>query len=216
MAMALMTKAYPYEGECRLLRWGDSSTAGRTITLEIPPDTGDVHPFKGFPVGTKFGQRFRMRFDVILDDETTPTATDSVEAPARTKEEIIPTGWTEGEGFHPMERPPRAKEKDSDKSERAKAQYASLDEMEQARTRAVLLCKDEHFWNWIWRAHPGGWAAAIDATENNEEAAAHWLCEWLEIKSRREIATNNRAFHGFLQTETTYKQAVGQLAEIRS
>lgn len=61
---------YRFEAEVRLLRWGESSTAGRTITLELPPDAGEAHPFKGFPTGHKDGQRLRMRFDVIRDDET--------------------------------------------------------------------------------------------------------------------------------------------------
>lgn len=171
-----MSKAYPYEGEVRLLRWGDSSTAGRTITLEIPPDTGDVHPFKGFPVGAKYGQRFRMQFAVILDDETTPTAPDSVEGPRQ--------------------------EENADRSERAKAQYASMDQMEQARVRASLMCKDWQFMDYVGAA--------------SEEEAAKLMREALRIKSRSEIATNEHVYECFLAMETSYKQSVGQMAEERA
>lgn len=60
----------PYEAEVRLIRWGDSSAAGRTITLELPYDAGEGHPFKGLPTGHKHGQRMRMTFSMIDDDET--------------------------------------------------------------------------------------------------------------------------------------------------
>jgi len=72
----LSADEFPYAAEVRLLRWGESSTAGRTITLELSPDAGDSHPFKGFPSGHAHGQRFRMSFAVIQDDETeAPTIT---------------------------------------------------------------------------------------------------------------------------------------------
>lgn len=60
---------FPFEAEVRLIRWGESSSAGRTITLELSPDQGDGHPFKGFPTGHQHGQRFRIQFMPIGDDE---------------------------------------------------------------------------------------------------------------------------------------------------
>jgi hypothetical protein len=68
MATRTMTE-FPYEAEVRLLRWGESSSAGRTITLELPPDEGQAHPFKGLPTGQAHGQRFIMQFVAIGDDE---------------------------------------------------------------------------------------------------------------------------------------------------
>lgn len=70
-----MSIAFPYAAEVRLLRWGESSSAGRTITLELPPDDGEAHPFRGLPTGHTHGQRFRMQFSIISDDEQpTPPA----------------------------------------------------------------------------------------------------------------------------------------------
>ncbi len=180
-----MKPPLPYSAEVRLLRWGDSSTAGRTITLEIPPDAGEVHPFKGFPVGAKYGQRFRMRFDVILDDETTPTAADSMEAPARSK--------------------------DAQRSERAREQYAGMDAMEQARTRASLLCKDQAFQRWICFQN----SSPTATFEVSEQAAACAIRKLLYIESRSEIATSEKAYNAFLAMELSYKQAVGLMAEAR-
>ncbi len=52
--------------EVRLRRWGESSTGGRTVTFELPPD--GEHPFKHLPVG-KDGQRMALAVALIGDDE---------------------------------------------------------------------------------------------------------------------------------------------------
>ncbi len=51
-----------------LIRWLESSTAGRTVTFEIPADGADDHPFKGYSAG-KNGQRFIVVAVPIADDE---------------------------------------------------------------------------------------------------------------------------------------------------
>jgi hypothetical protein len=51
----------------RLLRWGDSSASGRTVTLKLPDDD-DEHPFKGLPVGSKNGQLLEMEIAIVDDD----------------------------------------------------------------------------------------------------------------------------------------------------
>lgn len=56
-----------YHDEAVLMRWGESSTNGRTITLQITED-GD-NPFKGLPTG-KNGQRIALAAILINDDET--------------------------------------------------------------------------------------------------------------------------------------------------
>ncbi len=53
----------------RLLRWGDSSSSGRTVTLKLPDDEED-HPFKGLPVGAKNGQLLEMEIAIVEDDGT--------------------------------------------------------------------------------------------------------------------------------------------------
>lgn len=51
----------------RLLRWGDSSSSGRTVTFKLPDDEED-HPFKGLDVGSKNGQLLEMEI-AIYDGE---------------------------------------------------------------------------------------------------------------------------------------------------
>ena len=51
----------------RLLRWGDSSASGRTVTLKLPDDD-DEHPFKGLPVRSKNGQLLEMEIAIVDDD----------------------------------------------------------------------------------------------------------------------------------------------------
>jgi hypothetical protein len=79
-------RPYAFEIECRLLRWATSSTAGRTVTLELDPAIGDRHPFDGLRSGSTNGQRFRMMFVPIADDEATPTET---EKEARAKKAVV-------------------------------------------------------------------------------------------------------------------------------
>ena len=51
----------------RLLRWGDSSSSGRTVTFKLPDDEED-HPFKGLEVGSRNGQLLEMEI-AIYDGE---------------------------------------------------------------------------------------------------------------------------------------------------
>ena|GEM_PF-462077 len=51
----------------RLLRWGDSSSSGRTVTFKLPDDEED-HPFKGLPVGAKNGQLLEMEIAIYEGD----------------------------------------------------------------------------------------------------------------------------------------------------
>lgn len=59
-----------YSGEAQLLGWSETSTRGRTITLQLPEDT-DTHPFRDFSIrsGKRAGQRFAVVFVQIGDDE---------------------------------------------------------------------------------------------------------------------------------------------------
>lgn len=59
-----------YQGEVQLLSWSDTSTRGRTITLQLPPE-GDAHPFADSRVkhGKTAGQRYAIVMVRIGDDE---------------------------------------------------------------------------------------------------------------------------------------------------
>ena len=62
-----------YHGEALLLRWGESSTNGRTITLQLEEE--GPHPLKGFSCG-KNGQRFAVVLVPVSDSEEPRTKTD--------------------------------------------------------------------------------------------------------------------------------------------
>lgn len=65
--MTNIEKATIYADEALLLRWGDSSTNGRTVTLQLH-EASEQHPFRGLPSG-KNGQRVMIAVTLIGDDE---------------------------------------------------------------------------------------------------------------------------------------------------
>lgn len=60
-----------YSGEALLLRWGESSTNGRTVTLQLEdgPDAATRHPFHGLKTGAQSGQRFAIVAVPLADDQ---------------------------------------------------------------------------------------------------------------------------------------------------
>jgi hypothetical protein len=70
---------------------------------------------------------------------------------------------------------------------------------ERIRTRAVMLCKDVDFQDWI------GVAASVGSTEaDHEREAARELCAYLGIVSRKALANNLEAQKRFLLLEAHY------------
>jgi hypothetical protein len=155
---------FKYVAEVKLLRWGESNK-GATVTLELPPiPIGEGHPFKGLD-----GQRFRMHFEVLVDDAPEP--------------ERVPVPPPDPE----LQRGPA-------KSEKARANYQAMDEMEQARVRSVMLCKELKFRQWLSLRDP----------PMTEDEAAGELCAIIGVYTRREIATSERAFLAFRKLEDAY------------
>tara|TARA_R110000787_G_scaffold23762_3_gene67621 strand:+ start:16543 stop:17592 length:1050 start_codon:yes stop_codon:yes gene_type:complete len=72
----------------KLMRWGDSSAAGRTVTLKLPDDTNE-HPFKNMPIGAKNGQL--MEISVRLLNEDGSPVTVQQKSPKKTKLARKPT-----------------------------------------------------------------------------------------------------------------------------
>lgn len=107
---------------------------------------------------------------------------------------------------------PKDAEPDKERSERAKEAYRNKPEWQKAAIRAVMLCKDARFTDWLLSHHsPTNWLA----DEDDEEWTARNMKAELRIESRREIATDERAYKAFLALEQDFRQAVGQAAEIR-
>lgn len=79
------------------------------------------------------------------------------------------------------------------------------DVMVKARTRAIMLCNDERFANWVARK------AGIPESAIN---TANFIRNRIG-GSRSLIASNRDAYEKFITLETEFKQATGQMAEAR-
>ena len=66
------------------MRWGDSSSSGRTVTLKLPDDTED-HPFKGLDVGSRNGQLMEMEITLLEGDAELKTLGPKPRMPATPK-----------------------------------------------------------------------------------------------------------------------------------
>lgn len=58
-----------FKDEMLLLRWGDNSRDGQTVTFQLPGEH-EIHPFKHSPSGKKTGKRYMAVLVEINDDET--------------------------------------------------------------------------------------------------------------------------------------------------
>ena len=223
--MSDQPQALAFEAEVRLLRWSESSTAGRTITLELPPDQGDAHPFRGLPTGHQNGQRFMMSFAAIDDDETRrdpaagPLAAGSpgpADAPpsagaGATNTEMPPASAPIVGGNARLPRaspdaPQGANHKDLSHSLAGKQRYAEADERERAVTRAGMLANDRQF---------QAWAAKKSGFQASPELGASCIRAMCNISSRKEIALSDRAYTAFLELETEFERDTNRIAEIR-
>lgn len=68
---------FAYKGEAQLVRWADSLSAGRTLTLRLEEE-GLLHPFKGIPAG----QRMQV-VAVLVDDQEQPLAPERAKRPVK-------------------------------------------------------------------------------------------------------------------------------------
>jgi hypothetical protein len=186
---------FKFEAEVRLIRWSESSTAGRTITIELPPDAGEAHPFRGLPTGHQHGQRFLMQFAAIGDDER----------PEDPKAQL--KGMLERSLEHEV------KPKGLEASLAGKQRYANSSAMEQARDRSILLPKkDLQFRAWAYRKYCGP-DRHVDMS--TYDVAVRYIRERCGVESRSEIAADPDAYREFIEMETAYKIETGQFAESR-
>lgn len=58
-----------FKDELLLLRWGDNSRDGQTVTFQLPGEY-EIHPFKHSATGKKTGKRYAAVLVEINDDET--------------------------------------------------------------------------------------------------------------------------------------------------
>jgi hypothetical protein len=180
-----------FEADVRLLRWSDSSTAGRTATFEFPLTEDKAHPFWGLPVGPKNGQRCRISFELIGDDDQ------PIPDPAA----VV--------GSRPVPTPAQAPQatasepgaKNLAKSWVAKEAYRNKSPGEKAVVLASLLIKDAEFQLW--------------AGAQDERHADHMLKVWCGITSKSELADNEAAQTKLNAMRLEFEMAMGRIAEVR-
>jgi hypothetical protein len=201
MESILRDREMTLEAEVRLIRWSESSTAGRTITIELPPDAGDGHPFKGFPTGHAHGQRFKMKFVPIGDDETEIPG-DGVSGPPQEHDPGIPQAI-----------PRTPAEVSARRSALGKERYYNADPMDKAMMRAGILAGDPKFWEWAETHSTVGVQRGV--TVYDKESAADFI--HLVIKASRScIATDPEVFQRYRDLiETPYRMWAGLMAEPR-
>ena len=176
-----------YRGEGILLRWGESSANGRTVTFQIGdgPDDAERHPFYTWKTGRDHGQRFALVAVPLAENEN-----DSAAVSGRPSHSDAP-GLSPEAGSGAAGRP-------------------ALTEGERLVQQAGILCGDERFQKWIILGHVGRTLVAISAAW-----AANLLREKCGIASRRELATNEAAAEKFRALVARYKSETGQMAEPR-
>jgi len=189
MTDAREAMTFKFEAEVRLIRWSESSTAGRTITIELPPDAGEAHPFRGLSTGHQHGQRFLMQFSAIGDDER----------PEDPKVQL--KGMLERSLEH------EARPKDLGRSLAGKQRYANSSARAQARDRSIFLPRDPKFIPWANERSP--------YRIHNELDAVRFIRDRCGVDSRAEIATDPDAYREFIEMETAYKIDTEQFAESR-
>lgn len=183
---------FPFDTEVRLIRWSDSSTGGRTITLELlPPESGECHPFYGLPSGQKNGQRLRMTFELINDDET--ISRDPANAPL--------AGSRPPETTHKPSPSGANGAKDLARSMAAKTRYAELDETDKLIAKAAMLAKSQAFQVWA------GFSTEADAKS--------WIRMKCGVESCKEFATSRMACDRFLRIVRHYELDYAGLPEVR-
>jgi hypothetical protein len=180
--------AYPFEAEVRLLRWAESSNAGRTVTFELPPGEGEAHPFRGLTTGHQHGQRFRMLFQAIDDNE------EPIRDPGETPESCRPDEAHSPGGFPPE--PPTP------------AHPAGIEEARKlAVAEAGRLANREAFQQFASRRS--------GVLPPSPEVAASFIRAMCGVGSRKEIAISERAYQAFLKLKTDFEIAIGRIAEPR-
>ena len=190
-----------YEAEVRLIRWGESSSVGPWINLELPPlQNGAGHPFRGFPTGHQHGQRFRILFEAI-DDNEEPLRDPGTSPESRRPDEASSPNVD-------VPRPPPTHPAGAREARKAAAKefYASLDARGRAVADAGRLTEVVAFQRF---------AAERSGLPPDRDTANAFILAACGVGRKREIALSETAFDAWQQLKTEFDIATGRLAEPR-
>ena len=172
--MAEINGKFEYGGEVMLAGWGDTSTQGYTVQFWVEPPsngTGLFHPFEGF---TRGKSSFMMALYEL--DDTTDEVIDQ-EQRARIEKAT---------NTEPL--------RDDDKTRVVPS--TSLHETPQRKQKllsnyAAMLCLNPDFWDWINITN------STVSPVMDQESAKQWMCNQLEIDSRKEIDADPAVAHKY-------------------
>lgn len=190
--------AKPFSAEVLLLGWGTSPASGHWIKVQLDPALdGEAHPFRLFKSGAANGQRFRMDFAAIGDDETV-AARPAGSSAGGSRDPAAGAAHREGAGATRSLDPPAAEPKPTP-AER----YAGKTEGQKAVVRASLLCEDAAFQAWIRERYPDTYAESKPLGE--AAAASTCLRVRCGVTSRSALALGGAPLTRFLEMETAFK-----------
>lgn len=188
-----------YETEAILLAWHVSDgPQGHWVKFKLPLAITDGHPFALFVKGPEHGQRFRMTFEAIGNDELptghaivgsapSPSLADAADSPAAASEVGSAPGLASG--WSPPQAPARGAAEPATKPKK------HWDELKPSQ-QAGMMCGKPEFIAWT------GGVTEADATFFVRDAC--------HVKSRAELDTNPEAakrwreLHSMFTADTQY------------
>ncbi|HYF53169.1 MAG TPA: hypothetical protein VEA41_02810, partial [Salinarimonas sp.] len=150
-----------FDGEAMLLRWLDSSSAGKTVTFQLDIDSAPgVHPFRGLGTG-KYGQKFRLVAVPITDSGQPQSSPGS------------PMGAGSGSPASAAPPPPPKPQGDSGEAKRERT----------LAEKVAWRCKDERFQTWVSH-QTGGFEIGGGSAE---EQTVSYVREFCGVTTRAQI-----------------------------
>lgn len=211
-----------YETEAILLAWHVSDgPQGHWVKFKLPLAITDGHPFALFVKGPEHGQRFRMTFEAIGNDELptghaivgsapSPSLADAADSPAAAQD----GGSTQQDtAFGPFRRDPVAPTPQAQArgaAEPAAKPKKRWDDYSPSQ-QAGMVCGWLEFSNWILSTGPViRWDKDCVADTYAFDDAADYIRWYCGVSSRSELDTNPEAakrwreLYGMFQADTQY------------
>lgn len=199
-----------YETEVILLAWNVSAGShGHWVKFKLPVAITEGHPFALFDTGAENGQRFRMTFEAIGNDEQ-PQGLDSGSAPPVADAEGSPASAPDGGSTPVTSRCPTPQAQTRGAAEPATKPKKHWDDLSPSQ-QAGIVCNNHRFDDWLGGPAPGArWdgETIVDAPDlMNPADYVRWYCgvsSRADLDTSPEAAKRWRELYGMFQADTTY------------
>ena len=185
---------FPMTEDVVLLNAGDTQRKGMYVEFGLFPtpdgiDPNGRNPFMDMKGGREHGQRFRVTFHLLGEnEETTDTgaaepADEPAPEPAQTPEEPAPRTLA--------------------LKERRPWEEVS------ASQQSGIRCNEDVFQTWLWNTYPDVWRACVGAGDRQDVAAGcvRWICGRLTSRSELDKPENHTARNMWVQLDGHYRAA---------